>query len=594
LRRGLAAAAALALSRRARTVVDSSDELVSAEQLKEHRARWEAHLASCKRDGARSMLPYIDATNPLGVDTTRKGVNTAANDSVYGVTLKTKRQFPDAVVLVRVGEFYEAMGYCAVMLVEHAGLNPMGSQPFKAGAPVGNLHSTLKSLTDEGFSVAVVEEVKQPVVYGTRPPTKQRILGGVVTPASPQYVYDAVASTFAAEYDAPPILGLFMDAAGFSLATVRTDLRSYSLTSGLPEASVVAHLLAMPSAMLYTHTSLDRLPGMGTSATPLGGSKSHSGAALRNALALHEGAVQRYSGDSPVGSLLDSVCDVNNLAPGIKFTQSARSPDGGPRPLVLSTALSLGVIYSGTTPDLVQSLLPAGSPRAVVHAMRGILLSPPDERTADALALALRHLRTHEQQFPELPLIPAAQVARLINDSECNAPMFRKLLTLCRGFATFDDTKSLRRIAEALLTPAALESGVVVSFDTLVHKCARCVEAIEEVVAPEPSSSAGNVAGPDGARELIGSKLKDIGKDDSKPWPAGDCPIPLSNVLPVELFESNERSFRGLVQRVCVQQAMDNLAAASSALNAAVRADLVPRVEKWVEKWGQYLSLIHI
>ena len=565
----------------------SGDKELSTEQLEEHRARWATRLASCMRDGARSMLPYIDPANLLGVDTTRKGVNTAASDSVYGVTRKTKRQFLDAVVMVRVGEFYEAMGYDAVMLVEHAGLNPMGAMPFKAGTPVGNLHSTLKSLTDKGLSVAVVEEVKQAVVYGTRPPTKERVLGGVVTPASPQYVYDAVSSTFAGEYDAPPILGLFMDAAGFSVATVSTDLRSYCITSGLPEASVVAHLLAMPSAMLCTHTSLHRLPGMGTNATPLGGSKSHPGAALRNALALHEGFRQTFGGDSPVGSLLDCVRKLNGLTMDTEFTQSAaRSPDGGPRPLVLSTALSLGVVYSGTTPDLVQSLLPEGSPRAVVHAMRGLLLSPPDERITDALALALRHLRTYEHQFPELTLIPAAQVARLINDSQCNAPMFRKLLTLCRGFATFDDTAasgSLRRIAEALLTPAALDSGVVMPFDTLVDKCARCVAAIDEVVAPEPSNSdsAGSVAGPDNARDLIGSKLKDVGVSDFQPWPAGDCPIPKSNALPLELFESNERGFRGLVKRGCVQQAMDNLAAAAHALNAAVRADLMPCVEKW-------------
>jgi hypothetical protein len=42
------------------------------------------------------------------------------------------------VCLVRVGDFYEAFGADAVLLVEHAGLNPMGGKP-RAGCPWRNL-----------------------------------------------------------------------------------------------------------------------------------------------------------------------------------------------------------------------------------------------------------------------------------------------------------------------------------------------------------------------------------------------------------------------------------------------------------------------
>ena len=569
----------------------TSDEALSDEQLSAHRKLWEDRLSECTKEGAKSMLPYIDASNLLGVDTSRKGISTAAKDSVYNVTLEHKRRFMEAVVLVRVGDFYEAMGFDAVMLVEYCGYNPMGAQPFKAGFPVAHLHSTLRGLTSRKLSVAVVEEVPSPIVYGRRPPSKQRVLGGVVTPESPLYLHNAVASAYAVDEDPPlppSILGLFLDASGaFSLVTVRTALPDYFIASALPEATVVARLQAMPSAVLYSHTSVNGLPGMGKgNTTPLGGSKSHAGAALRNAIDMHEGAVRSFAGVSPVDSLLDCVREANNLDPDTPINRVVM-PDDGPRPLVLSTALSLGVVLSGTTPDLVQSLLPKESPRAVVHAMRSLLLSPPDERTADALALALRHMLAHGQAFPpELPLIPAAQVARLINNRECNAPMFRRLLTLCRNFAQFNDTAgtgSLRRIAEALLTPAALESGVTMSLDTLIDKCARCVEAIDAVVAPEDSgdgSSARDAGAARSSRGLIGIKVGSVG-DDSQPWPTGDCPIPENNILPLELFESNERGFRGLVKRACVQQAMDKLAAAAHSLNAAVLADLQPRVEAW-------------
>ena len=55
------------------------------------------------------------------------------------------RDYPDAVVLVRVGDFYEAHGLSAVMLVEHGRLNPMGShtEGCRAGAPWRNVQVLL-------------------------------------------------------------------------------------------------------------------------------------------------------------------------------------------------------------------------------------------------------------------------------------------------------------------------------------------------------------------------------------------------------------------------------------------------------------------
>ena len=58
---------------------------------------------------------------------------------------------------LQVGEFYEAFGLDALMLVQHAGLNPMGKK-CRAGCPVGNLQATLDDLTAAGITVAVYEE----------------------------------------------------------------------------------------------------------------------------------------------------------------------------------------------------------------------------------------------------------------------------------------------------------------------------------------------------------------------------------------------------------------------------------------------------
>jgi hypothetical protein len=60
-----------------------------------------------------------------------------------------------------VGEFYEGCGIDAVLLVQHAGLNPMGQGgPPRAGCPRVNLRQTVNDLVRVGLSVVVCEEVR--------------------------------------------------------------------------------------------------------------------------------------------------------------------------------------------------------------------------------------------------------------------------------------------------------------------------------------------------------------------------------------------------------------------------------------------------
>ena len=58
---------------------------------------------------------------------------------------------PHTLCCSQVGEFYEAMGTDAVVLVQWAGLNPMGSthMPPRAGCPHMNIRRTLQSLVEE-------------------------------------------------------------------------------------------------------------------------------------------------------------------------------------------------------------------------------------------------------------------------------------------------------------------------------------------------------------------------------------------------------------------------------------------------------------
>lgn len=58
--------------------------------------------------------------------------------------------------MAQVGEFYETQGTDAVVLIQWAGLNPMGrSTPPRAGLPVVNLRRTLEDLV-QGAGLSVV------------------------------------------------------------------------------------------------------------------------------------------------------------------------------------------------------------------------------------------------------------------------------------------------------------------------------------------------------------------------------------------------------------------------------------------------------
>lgn len=66
----------------------------------------------------------------------------------------------------QVGEFYEAQGTDAVMLVQWASLNPMGRKPPpRAGAPVVNLRRTLDDIL-QGSGLSIVRS--QGPAYGCR------------------------------------------------------------------------------------------------------------------------------------------------------------------------------------------------------------------------------------------------------------------------------------------------------------------------------------------------------------------------------------------------------------------------------------------
>lgn len=227
------------------------------------------------------MCENIDLTDVLGVNRDRKGVGTS-EASVYSFTRNVKLQHRRKVALVQVGEFYEAIGYDAVVLVEHAGFNPMGpgarifhpiffqsppslspprpSAPptpaetvaFRAGFPLANLGRTLDKLRAAGFSSVVCNEAPQAAAYGSKRDRKERFVLGVDTPKSPLQLGQVMDPRADFRTDDPgPILAVSADSLGFRLVEVDVISRRAIVRENISEEAVRSRVEA-EGAWAYT------------------------------------------------------------------------------------------------------------------------------------------------------------------------------------------------------------------------------------------------------------------------------------------------------------------------------------------------------
>ena len=179
---------------------------------------WKGRLVSLRTQSAKRVAAVLDRRDPIGWSSSKKGW-------VIDFTRQQATKFPNDVILVKVGDFYEAHGLSAVMLIEHGNLNPMGDWTARAGAPLQNIQKLLDDLVRAGLSVVVCEERDQGI--GKR---KERYMSERIHANSPQYMHNLIGreSDGTVPVDALPYVGVSRDAAG--------ALRASDSTPGPPPA----------------------------------------------------------------------------------------------------------------------------------------------------------------------------------------------------------------------------------------------------------------------------------------------------------------------------------------------------------------------
>ncbi|EFJ50776.1 hypothetical protein VOLCADRAFT_88639 [Volvox carteri f. nagariensis] len=436
---------------------------------------WRRAMEAIDRPGLGLLLGSLEWDHPLGVSSRRARGRVQCYDSF----LAAKRKHPTAVVLVRIGEFYEAVGFDALVLCQYGGLNPMSPHTgvAEAGFPraANSLRRQLNRLIGAGFTVAMVEEVREVRRSGSAVPFKERKLVAVVSSSSPYYLYGDVEDEYEGD-DTPlpkPIMGISVPSSGgYRLMRYCPQRRTVQVLSQLSTEALVSYLHATGVAQpLRLHTSVrerEKMEGrgpplarvlsslLGTTVeeygigagsdygigTPARPSPTHRSSRVNSGFDDVSGfkrVVAATLGLDPDGlEAIDSVPFAYESSPSPSPASPYNAGSIGsvaPLPPSLSTATQLGLAGARGVPSLLSAALPEGTPALAREWLRRLLLLPPPPTVAeDIRAVCMQLAGSGEDALPLPPplvtSVPGPRIAALLGEGAAGHNTLRDLRTM--------------------------------------------------------------------------------------------------------------------------------------------------------------------
>lgn len=593
------------------TFTDIVQKLFNTPSTKIH-PYWQEPILAIKKPSARSLIAQLHPACPMGYDPTAtpygigidllkiKSTTAGKKGSLLGYVREQKDKYPNVVIITRVGEFYEAFGMDAVLLVEHCGLNAMANKA-RAGCPLKNIQATLDGLTGAGFRVAVYEEAND---YdngggngagngggGSKARIKNRMLAQIVSPASPTYLYDLVlgdsGSTRDALFATPaarPYVGIVHSAAGYAIVEVSTEERNVRVTERVTSEAVACRLASYPPAEpLFYVPSMGEEASTSSSSSSMGdrsrlpflpsrwdtnrdgpGSKRHI-SVLPPSVYMPvpaEGVsdIQRFK-QCIVSALLKTIekgtQDSHDALTHEDFVvlssnDNVRNDATFTNPLYVETASQLGLMADPTIPSLVNYLVPDVAPRPTRRFLRRWLLTPPPPSVASSMSNLVGYLKEDSAAMPTFEIPPIGKVLSLIRAGQASAQIFREVLVSLDSTVSIIDMCSNNEadseIIHSLMDILRYESGMDASPENLKNRCLDAAQVIEEVVSPHDV-----FGGERSSMDTISSHVDDI--------------------IPPAFFERNELSWRGRIKPEASMDAYENVERAALALLQTVAID---------------------
>ncbi len=571
---------------------------------------WKEPLLELSRPVARDLAKQLDPElcpmgyNPdYGQQKAKAAVTRGKRVGFLGYCRDQKELYPNHVVLVRCGDFYETFGVDALLLVEHVGLNPMGGKA-RSGCPKQNIQPTLDGLTSQGFSVAVYEEL-EPIGTSSSKKLKTRSLAQIVSPASPTYLYDNWLlgdasnnnnngegmndASYSLDGLPPPrpCVGVVHTAAGYNIVEVSLEERSIQYSERLTAEAVACRLAAYPPADPLVYVPLQSEYEATTPLRPsfLPNSKAKNGEGGQHRLRtkilsphlVPDPVPGKSDADRYIHSIVEMVLQMNELQTKKTSEEEITEKESKPvasmndftvtmaststNPLYVETATQIGLMKDKTIPSLIRHVLDDAAPAATRRFLHRYMLIPPPPSVAQSMAQVVGTLidETNTISLPPLTVPNLGKSLILIRAGQAGAGVYGELLqsldTTMYVLESFDDEKdeTMEAFVEALLHICQHESGLPAKRDSLLDRCRDAVSSIEAVV-----SSSYHVEEDFESLEIA---MKDqVSRDD---------------YIPVEFFERNEKSWRGRVQQSVATDAYERVRAAAEELSQAIQEDFI-------------------
>ncbi|KAL4190692.1 hypothetical protein AMTRI_Chr07g76960 [Amborella trichopoda] len=500
---------------------------------------WQERMDKCKKPSCVQLVKRLKYSNLLGLDESLRS-GSLKEGTLNCELLQVKSKFPREVLVCRVGEFYEAVGFDACILVEHAGLNPMSGLRSdtvpRAGCPVMNLRQTLDDLTRSGYSVCIVEEVQGPTQARSR---KGRFISGHAHPGSP-YVYGLAGADLEVDFPEPvPVVGVSHSAKGYCLISVIETLKTYSIEDGLTEEAIVTKLRTRPHHHLFLHISLRH----NCTGTHRWGEFGEGGLLWGECT---DKNFEWFDG-SPADGLLCKVRDLYGLDKEEIFRNVTVSSEKRPQPLYLGAATQIGCIPTEGIPSLLKILLPSSCTGLPVIYMRDLLLNPPMYPTALSIQESCKLMSNISCPIPEFTVIPATKLVKLLESKEANHIEFCRIKNVVDDVLYLYGKSDLNPILQSLLDPTWVATGLKIDCESLVNECRLVSHRIGEMIS------------------LQGERVQ------------ATSSVPC---IPGEFFEDVESSWKGRVKEIHTENAIKEVERAAESLSLAVTEDFLPIVQR--------------
>nr|KAJ0220783.1 hypothetical protein LSAT_V11C200064750 [Lactuca sativa] len=506
---------------------------------------WKEKMQTCMKTSSSQLVKKLSYSNLLGLDENLKNgrqvfLMILKEGTLNSEVLKFKSRFPREVLLCRVGEFYEAVGFDACVLVEYAGLNPMGGLRSdnipKAGCPVVNLRQTLDDLTRNGFSVCIVEEVQGPTQARSR---KSRFISGHAHPGSP-YVFGLVEDDHDLEFPEPmPVVGISRSAKGYFMVQVLETMKTFSSEDGLTEEAIVTKLRTCHYHHLYLHNSLKN----NSSGTSNWREFGEGGLLWSECNGRH---FEWLEGDM-INEILFRVKELYGLDEKVTFRNVTVASENRPRSLHLGTASQIGAIQTEGIPFLLKILLPSNCTGLPAMYVRDLLLNPPAYAIASTIQEICKLMSNVSCSIPQFTCISPSKLVKLLELREANHVEFCKIKSVLDEILQLYEDSELNEILRLLMDPTWVSTGLKIDFQTLVIECESISHRIGELISLD-------------------------GENDQK---TSSYPN-----IPNDFFEEMESSWKNRVKKIHLKESYEEVDKAAEALSLAVTEDFLPIISR--------------